>query len=468
MRKEAVVRWVRGPAVVGAPVRLSRGAWAVDASIALLLAVGTVVGDLNRSYVEVRPEFDTTGVPVRLPLPAPAPVDGVAPVPPPPVPPPPVPPLPELPGIPTGGDPPHAVSAFQHTLPPVEPWELMVAVLTALPLVLRRRCPLAVYWAVMGATVLLHQGRVAADATTVTFASGLIAAYSAAVYSPHRKAVVASLLAGVGLYAVFPLVPDVDQGLVPLLVLLPVALAAHGVHTWRQRMRVLREEQQAALRRAVEQERSRIARELHDVVTHNVSMMTIQAGAARKVLDTAPDLAREAMLAVESAGRSAMSELRHVMGLLTMAAADGPAATADDPATDVDLAPQPGLDRLEELADRVRGTGVPVEVAVRGTPTVLPAGVDLTAYRVAQEALTNAVKHAAGASVSVTVEYAPGELRVEVTDTGGQPRPSAAPGSGRGLLGLRERLAIYGGTLQAGGRPRGGYRVRAVLPVEEL
>ncbi|WP_308432463.1 MULTISPECIES: sensor histidine kinase [Streptomyces] len=447
-------------------MRLSRGAWAVDASIALLLAVGTVVGDLNRSYVEVRPEFDTTGVPVRLPLPAP--VDGVAPVPPLPVTPPPVPPLPELPGIPTGGDPPHAVSAFQHTLPPVEPWELMVAVLTALPLALRRRCPLAVYWAVMGATVLLHQGRAAADATTVTFASGLIAAYSAAVYSPHRKAAVASLLAGVGLYAVFPLVPDVNQGLVPLLVLLPVALAAHGVHTWRQRMRVLREEQQAALRRAVERERSRIARELHDVVTHNVSMMTIQAGAARKVLDTAPDLAREAMLAVESAGRSAMSELRHVMGLLTMAAADGPAATADDPATDVDLAPQPGLDRLEELADRVRGTGVPVEVAVRGTPTVLPAGVDLTAYRVAQEALTNAVKHAAGASVSVTVEYAPGELRVEVTDTGGQPRPSAAPGSGRGLLGLRERLAIYGGTLQAGGRPRGGYRVRAVIPVEEL
>ncbi|WP_432816215.1 sensor histidine kinase [Streptomyces vilmorinianum] len=433
-RGKSVLRWLRVPSreplSFGVLPRLSRWDAAADASIALVLAVCTVLGDLDRSYVELAWQPERPDVPPPVEVPA-------LPVPPPPLP------------------------AVQYTLPPVELWELVAAVLTALPLLLRRRFPLAVYGAALGATVLLHQGDVAKDATTVVFASGLIAAYSAALYSPHRKATAVSLCAGVALYAAMPLVPDVDGALVPVLVLLPVALAAHGLHSWRQRARALREEQQAALRRAVEQERSRIARELHDVVTHNVSMMTIQAGAARKVLDTAPEQAREAMLAVEAAGRSAMSELRHVMGLLTMAA-DGP-----DPATDVDLAPQPGLDRLEELARRVRETGVPVELTVRGAPAELPAGVDLAAYRVVQEGLTNAVKHAAGASVSVVVEHAPGELRVEVTDTGGPPRPPAGTGGGRGLMGLRERLAVYGGTLHAGRRPRGGYRVRAVIPVEE-
>uniref|UniRef100_A0AAU2JJH1 histidine kinase n=1 Tax=Streptomyces sp. NBC_00049 TaxID=2903617 RepID=A0AAU2JJH1_9ACTN len=425
--RDTLVRWARGLLPAGASPRLSRRSWALDAVIAVLLAVNTVIGDLNRAYVEVRPGPDiAVPPPVRIPSP---------------------------PAVP------HSVPAVEHLLPPAEPWELVAAVLTALPLVMRRRYPLAAYWAVMAATLLLHRGAVAADATTVTFASGLIAAYSAAVYSPHRKAVAGSLLAGAVLYATFPLVPEVDKGLVPVLVLLPVALAAHGIHIWRQRARALQEEQHAALRRAVDQERSRIARELHDVVTHNVSMMTIQAGAARKVLDTAPDQAREAMLAVETAGRSAMTELRHVMGLLTMTS-DGA-----DPAAEADLAPQPGLNRLPELADRVRDSGVPVELTVRGGPAGLPAGVDLAAYRVVQEALTNTVKHAAGARVSVLVEYAPGELLVDVTDSGGRPRPPG-PGGGRGLVGLRERLALYGGTLHTGRRPGGGFRVRAVIPVE--
>ncbi|MFE5804277.1 sensor histidine kinase [Streptomyces sp. NPDC056491] len=425
--RDVLKRWAGKPGSAGTPPRLSRRSWALDAAITLVLAVNTVLGDLNRSYVEVQAGPDSAvPPPVRIP------------------------PLPAVP---------HPVTAVEHSLPPAEPWELAVAVLTALPLVLRRRYPLAAYWAVMGATLLLHRGAVASDATTVTFASGLIAAYSAAVYGPHRKAVAGSLLAGAVLYATFPLVPEVDKGLVPVLVLLPVALAAHGIHIWRQRAQTLQAEQRAALRRAVDQERSRIARELHDVVTHNVSMMTIQAGAARKVLDTAPDQAREAMLAVEAAGRSAMTELRHVMGLLTMTS-DGA-----DPAAGADLAPQPGLNRLPELAERVRDSGVPVELTVRGGPAELAAGVDLAAYRVVQEALTNTVKHAADASVSVLVEYAPGELRVDVTDSGGRPRPPG-PGGGRGLVGLRERLALYGGTLHAGRCPGGGFRVRAVIPVE--
>ncbi|MFE5590492.1 sensor histidine kinase [Streptomyces sp. NPDC056549] len=435
---EELMGRMRGARTIGAPPPLSRWAWLADGLLALSLAVATLVGNLNRTYVELRPDEAGSGTAVPGHLP-------------------PLPALPDLPGVPVDPRPLHAV---EHVLPPVEAWEIGAALLTALPLVLRRRFPLAVYWVVTVAAVVLHLGDAADDATRTTFAAGLVAAYSAAMHSPHRRSVAASLLAGALLYAVFPLVPDVDSDLVPLLVLLPLALASHGVHLWRHRERELRADQEAALHRAVEAERSRIARELHDVVTHNVSMMTIQAGAARTVLATSPEQAREAMLAVEAAGRTAMSELRHVMGLLTMAA-EGP-----DPAVDVALAPQPGLGRLTELTDRVRSSGVPVEVAVRGVPVVLPAGVDLAAYRVVQEALTNAVKHAAGARVSVTVEYGTDRLRVEVSDTGGRRLRTAERGGGHGLLGLRERLAVYGGTLDAGSRPHGGYRVRAVIPWE--
>ncbi|MFJ6054185.1 sensor histidine kinase [Streptomyces sp. NPDC092307] len=438
---EAAVRRARAARAAWLRPRLSRWAWVFDALLALVLAVATVAGDLNRSYVDIgEPPPGGAGIP----LPPPPPPVGSA-------------------GVPNSAQ---FVPFLQHTLPPVEPWELLAAVLTAAPLLLRRRFPLAVYWAVMGATVLFHQGQVAQDATTVVFASGLVAAYSAAMHSPHRIAAVLSVLAGMVLTAAFPLIPKVDGGVVPVLVLLPAGFAAHGLHRWRERLRILREGQREQLRRAVEQERARIARELHDVVTHHVSMMTIQAGAARKVLDASPDQAREAMRAVEAAGRTAMSELRHVMGLLTMSEG-GTGDGGSDPARDVDLAPQPGLDRLEELAGRVRESGVPVHLAIRGSRPDLAPGADLAAYRVVQEGLTNAIRHAAGARVSVTVEYAPGELRVEVADTGGVPRTPATPGGGRGLVGLRERLAMYGGTLRAGQGPRGGYRLRAVIPVEE-
>lgn len=154
-----------------------------------------------------------------------------------------------------------------------------------------------------------------------------------------------------------------------------------------------------------------------------------------------------------------MTELRHVMGLLT--------ATDEDGAADPDAvvpAPQPGLDQLEVLVGRVREAGLPVDLAVTGGPRPLPPGVELTAYRVVQEALTNSVKHASGASAAVTVDYGKRQLRVEVTDTGGG--PGAGAGSGRGLIGLRERLAMHDGTLTTGGRAGGGYRVEALIPLE--
>ncbi|MEU2237989.1 histidine kinase [Streptomyces sp. NPDC018338] len=471
---ETFIERVWGKRRLEAVPSLTRSTWAADGLLALALAIATVIGDLNRSWVEVQPQSIQPPEAPVAPVPPVAPEPPVAPVPPvdtgapvPPVPPePPVPPVPPeppaAPTVPSDVTVPHPVNAVEHVLPPVEAWETVAALLTALPLVLRRRFPLAVYWVVTGAAVLLHLGDVSADATKVTFVSGLVAAYSAAMYSPHRKAVLASLTAGAALYAAVPLVPDVDGGFVLVLFLFPLALATHGVQLWRKRARTLRAEQDAELERAVEAERARIARELHDVVTHNVSMMTIQAGAARMVLDRSPEQARQAIRAVEEAGRTALSELRHVMGLLTMAA-DGP-----DPAADADLAPQPGIERLAELTDRVRASGVAVDVEVRGDPFPLSAGADLAAYRVVQEALTNAVKHAEGARVSVTVEYGDDRLLVEVSDTGGRTRRAAEsePGGGHGLLGLRERLGIYGGTLHAGDRPDGGFRVRAVIPRE--
>ncbi|MFC7531757.1 sensor histidine kinase [Actinoplanes sp. GCM10030250] len=192
-------------------------------------------------------------------------------------------------------------------------------------------------------------------------------------------------------------------------------------------------------------------------------MMVIQAGAARKVLATGPDQAREALLAVEAGGRAAMSELRHVMGLLTM--------NADDLNGPDQLVPQPGLDRLDALIAGVRAGGVPVDLTVSGRVRPLPAGVELAAYRVVQEALTNTVKHAGGARATVVVDFGGDRLRLEISDTGGTgaggtAHGPAATGDGRGLIGLRERLAVYGGALHAGPQPQGGYRVRADIPLE--
>jgi signal transduction histidine kinase len=337
---------------------------------------------------------------------------------------------------------------------------LVVAVLCGLPLVLRRRYPLTPFWLVLGATLLFHARVVDDDTALFTFAACLIAAYSAAMYSPHRLPAVASVAVGAALVAVFhdQNVPDITPGYVPFLLIVSIGLAANSIHTWKQRLDSLQAQQQTATRIAVEDERARIARELHDVVTHNVSVMVIQAGAARKVMDAAPGQAREALLAVEAGGRAALAELRHVMDLLT--------ATGDDPAGADELAPQPGLAQLPALVSRVRGTGVPVELTVRGPAAPVAAGVDLAAYRVVQEGLTNAVRHAAGARVRITVEHAPGAVRIEVADSGGTRASGVGPGNGRGLIGLRERLAVLGGTLDAGPRRTGGYRVLAVLPLD--
>ncbi|MET1074755.1 MAG: histidine kinase [Umezawaea sp.] len=338
---------------------------------------------------------------------------------------------------------------------------VVLALLSSAVLVVRRRYPFAVLCAVTCLAVLTPP-----DVPRVTFYACVVAAYSAAAYSQYRPPTLGTLVVMALAVSEFTgdTQPVVPNQYIALMVLVPMVVAANGLRTWKLRtdeglaqVSTLERERDEALRSAVEHERARIARELHDVVTHNVSVMVIQAGAARKVMAAEPDQAREALLAVEAGGRAAMSELRHVMGLLTM----------DTDGVEPVLAPQPDVDQLEALVARVRDTGVPVRLTVSGARRPLPPGVGLAAYRVVQEALTNTVKHAAGAAAEVLVEYGADHLLVEVTDIGGTPGPTSA-GTGRGLIGLRERLAVYGGTLRAGLRPLGGYRVTARIPLEAL
>jgi signal transduction histidine kinase len=185
------------------------------------------------------------------------------------------------------------------------------------------------------------------------------------------------------------------------------------------------------------------------VIAHNVGVMVLQAAGGREVFDADPARAREALAAIESTGRDALGELRRLLGV----AGDGSGA----------LSPQPGLPHLEALVDQVRAAGLTVDLALEGETEDVPAGVELSAYRVIQEALTNTLRHAFASRVGVFVRRREGELEVEVLDDGvGQSVTVAA--EGRGLVGMRERVALFGGDLEAGARPGGGFRVRARFP----
>jgi signal transduction histidine kinase len=243
---------------------------------------------------------------------------------------------------------------------------------------------------------------------------------------------------------------------------------------------LLERERESAASAAVDAERARIARELHDIVSHNVSLMVVQAGAARQVLTTHPEDARGALVAVERAGRDTMTELRHLLGVLAPTGTGEPAATegagrfpGTDPLDASGLSPQPSLSRLSPLLDRIAFAGLPVEMRISGEPRPLPAGVDVTAYRIVQEALTNALRHGDAEKAEVTVRYSDRYLRVEVLNGGPSVliEPSRAlgpraPGPGRGLIGLRERVAVLGGDLDARRRLGGGFRVRARIPLD--
>jgi signal transduction histidine kinase len=214
----------------------------------------------------------------------------------------------------------------------------------------------------------------------------------------------------------------------------------------------LEQEREERAQVAVGEERRRIARELHDVIAHSVTLMTVQAGAARLLLAEDPERAREPVLSVEETGRHALAELRRLLGILR------------PEQSEASLVPQPGLARIDDLLTRTRRGGLPVELAVAGEPRALPPGVDLTAYRIVQEALTNAHKHAGPARAHVFLRYGIEALELEVTDDG-QVAPNGGDGVGHGLVGMRERVALYDGTFEAGPSAEGGYVVRARLPV---
>ncbi|MEU3167547.1 sensor histidine kinase [Streptosporangium sp. NPDC006930] len=228
-----------------------------------------------------------------------------------------------------------------------------------------------------------------------------------------------------------------------------------GFAVWRHRQVAVqaREHGELLAREAVAEERTRIARELHDVVAHSVSVMVMQAGAARLMLRPDQLVERETLALVEEAGREAVEELRRMLGLLrTDSGEDG-------------LAPQPSLARLEDLMEQVRAAGLEVKLTVRGEARPLPAGLELSAYRIIQEALTNTLKHAGPARVAVTVSHLPRTLSLEVVDDGPEDGHIGLQGAGHGLIGMRERVALFHGRLATGPLRGGGYGVSASFPL---
>jgi signal transduction histidine kinase len=214
----------------------------------------------------------------------------------------------------------------------------------------------------------------------------------------------------------------------------------------------LEREREERERAAVAEERARIARELHDVVAHSVSVIAVHAGSMRRRLRHERPQDAQELLGVERTARQALAEMRRLLGLLR---------TDDD---DLSLTPQPGMEQVERLVGQTREAGLSIELDTEGEPIALPPGVDLAAYRIVQEALTNVLKHAGQAQARVGIRYRERELVLEITDDGPGPAPNG-DGTGQGLVGIRERVTLYGGSLDAGRGESGGFAVRARLPI---
>jgi signal transduction histidine kinase len=317
-----------------------------------------------------------------------------------------------------------------------------------LPLLLRRRYPAVASLAVV--VTMAVESQVAQPATESTTALGaVIAAFYVAGTIPDRSRALAVLFVGTLLGGVI-IASDpspLEDGDVIFLAILAGAPFLAGMTIGTRERRA--EEERAE---ALSDERARIARELHDVVGHAISVMTVQAGAARLLIDDRPDDARDALLAAEAAGRQAIGDLHRMLGVLR----EGDAGE--------EFAPQPGLGDLERLLDRVRQSGLPVALAVEGEPREVAPGVELAAYRIVQEALTNVIRHAEGAPARVRLRYAADAIEVDVVNDRGR-RAANHHGAGHGLVGMRERAALYGGELDAAALPEGGFAVHARLPV---
>jgi len=226
----------------------------------------------------------------------------------------------------------------------------------------------------------------------------------------------------------------------------------------RARAERLEREREEEARRAVTEERLRIARELHDVIAHSMSVIAVQSAVGNHVIDTQPGEARQALAAIEATSRSALTEMRRLLGVLRQ---EGEPRGS--------LAPAPGLADLASLVTQVQDAGLKVWISVEGERRQVPPGIDLSAYRIVQEALTNVIKHAGSSSAKVTISYRPDSVTVEVTDQGAgspaTPLLATRTGSGHGIIGMRERVAVFGGEFTAGPAPDGGFRVRACFPI---
>jgi signal transduction histidine kinase len=286
----------------------------------------------------------------------------------------------------------------------------------------------------------------------------LLLVFSVALRESKLRSIAATAYALAGLIAIVLIAPGLSlANELPFSGTLLVLIWALGRYLRTREHRTVSAEARAAdleaTREAVlEDERARIARELHDVIAHSVSVMVVQAGAARMLLDDDIASARGSLLAVERSGRHALEEMRRLLGILRQ------------DQRETELVPQPGLDAVQALVEQVRSAGLEVGLDVEGEPQPLAPGADLSAYRILQEALTNTIKHAGAASAAVRVAYSANEVELEVTDDGCG--PSRGTGGGHGLVGMQERVDLYGGRLDTGANPGGGYRVRAWLPLE--
>jgi signal transduction histidine kinase len=338
-------------------------------------------------------------------------------------------------------------------------WLLLVA--GPLALTVRRFHPVAVLWTTLAAT-LSPSGSPAANFS-------LVVAFFAAVQSGHRRAAWTALVAGyAGAVWLQPLafgrpIGSLTYALLLGAWLLVLAIAAEAVRLQRERLTAARTARQLDERRQASEERLRMARDLHDVIGHNISLISVQAAVGLDLLDADPEQARAALTAIRSVSREALGELRSMLATLRQAGEQPPTA------------PTPGLARLPELAGLTRAAGIPVRTEVTGHARPLPAAADLAAYRIVQESLTNVVRHAGPATAVVRLDYQAAGVSVEVVDDGA-PRPGrraaagtgSGPGSGAGsgVAGMTERAAALGGRLTAGPRPGGGWAVTAWLPAE--
>jgi signal transduction histidine kinase len=329
----------------------------------------------------------------------------------------------------------------------------LVSLLATGAVAVRRRWPfevgVVVAWAV--AVQLAFWGDPQIIAASVAYFCAL---YALTVWTSPRRFLlgVGLLLAPFGLTVAGPAGVPLKSAVPFTVVTLVVMLLVRRVVGDRERRAQLAErERDLAAREAVVEERARIARELHDAIAHNVSMMVVQAGAERRVLDGGQGSPREVLETIEQIGRAALTEMRRLVGMLR--------SDNGDP-----LAPQPGLTDLATLARQVGAAGLPVELVVEGERRELPVGIELSAYRIVQEALTNALKHAGDARATVRVRYGDDSLELEIIDDGAG-APAQIVSGGHGLVGMRERVALYGGRLDAGRRPSGGFAVRALLPI---